>query len=159
MDEYLKGSSYRENSSSTGVSLGAVSSVVGEAKNMYPDLEHLRELRSKLPQDVDIPALNRAVSSVLELQGHLGIDIEHIPEYLEDKRKEIGGLSKRIQSLKAEVSELASKRDSLRSEINTLLDKKAQLLETGTHTQTIVHIAICNTGNDLSHASLNTVCS
>lgn len=127
IEKYLRGLSYRGINSSTGVSLGAVSEVIGEAKKAYPDLEQLRELRSKLPLDVDIPALNKAITTVLEAQRQLGISIQAIPEYVEARKKELGELSEQKESLKNEVSELKSQRESLQSEVRELSERKTQL--------------------------------
>ncbi len=127
IEGYLRGSSYRDIVASTNTSLGSVSTILNEAKSIYPDLEQLRELRSQLPQNVDIPTLNKAITTVLEAQRQLGISIEKIPEYIEARKKEIGELSEQKESLKNEVSELTSKRESLQSEVKELSDRKAQL--------------------------------
>ena len=129
VEEYLKGSSYREISNKTNISLGAISNLIKEAKSIYPDLDELRELRSKLPKNVDIPTLSKAVTSVLDIQSQLGISIEQIPKYIEARKNEIDELSEQIKSKMSEASKLSSKYASLQSEIKQLSKRKVELGE------------------------------
>ncbi|MCP8315302.1 MAG: hypothetical protein H3Z52_09375, partial [archaeon] len=127
VEEYLKNQPYRKICESTNVSLGAVSTVINEAKSIYPDLDLLRDIRSKLPQDIDIPTLHKTILAVLEFQNVIQIALKDIPSYIEDKQKGIKELSANKDNLTTEIQGLESKRESLQSEVKELSDKKTQL--------------------------------
>ncbi len=75
---YLSGYNYREINAETRVSLGAISSIIDEARNDAPDIDDLRELNTELRQaDASlIDALRGAV--FIEKLNDLNVPVERI---------------------------------------------------------------------------------
>jgi structural maintenance of chromosome 3 (chondroitin sulfate proteoglycan 6) len=130
ISDYTKGLTYREISKRNKVSLGKILSIIKEAKQGYPDLEQLREIRSKLPKELSMEEINDLMNTILEINGRYKIKFKEMLSFIERKEEEFiefNELTAKKESLIKEINDLESKLNNMKDEINNYIIAKNKL--------------------------------
>jgi len=104
---WLDGNTYRDISRETGVSVGAIASIIEEERRRVPDIEELRALRQSLKRTDTAVADAQRGARFLEKLDSLNIHIDRLPAYVNlldqygQKAGEILELGQRLRNLEA----------------------------------------------------------
>ncbi len=129
---FLRGLKYEEIHSRLSISMGEVSKIINDYRQVNPEYEQLQKLADKLPIDSDFAQYNQLFDSLISLQKQLDCPIEQVPSLVKDKvamMDEISSLEQKRNSLAEELDELEKFKQELKSDVNfkkSTMNKLAQ---------------------------------